>query len=718
MDVYLAEKPEVAKHLANVLSNSPSKKNGFFDCGNNVVVTWAIGHLLALKDPEDLNPTYKKWSLADLPLNYAIDFKPNPKTKAQLSTVSRLLKQAHNIYISTDIDAAGQAIGDEVLEYIGINPSTAYRVLINDNNPQKIANALLPTNIKSNADFKTLFHQEKARSIADQRLGYNLTRLLSCQATIQGFKKTLHVGRVQSAILGLVVRRELGRQSHVKSNYYNVSGDFVTSIGLLNAKLKFDDNSLLDTDLKGRLSNKEQVKLLTKSLHGRPAVLTNVEHKTTQDSAPLPFDLLSLQVECSRYFGLSPDEVLSITQKLREAPFYAISYNRSDCRYAPDEAFTEAPAVINNLSQTGLLTPLTDQCDCTIKSRAFNSKKTGAHGAIIPTGSIAGFDEMPDNLKAVFLLISRNYLIQFFSKRERHITSYELLVESSNGTEHYFTGRSQKVLEPGWSVVFKNDDESEDAALEDEGQIDLINLKAGESVSSSTVKHVERETQALPTYTTTTLLKDLKSTAKYITDPKIKKWMLDKDADNGEQGGIGTAATRSSIVKGLFDNGFLTKKASKIIPSEEGFLLYRLLPTRITSPETTAIWARYLSSIADGTMDIGTFLSEIDSTIHAEIENVKRNGLDIPKELIPKNITKKCPHCKQETAKFIKGRYGDFWACSNCDKTCPDVNGKPFKKSCPECRKPLKVVQPKDKKKKPFISCSGFKSGCQYKEWI
>ncbi|QFT13389.1 DNA topoisomerase [Vibrio sp. THAF190c] len=716
MDLYVCEKPEVAKHLSAVLSNNPKKLDGYFDCGNGVIVTWAIGHLLALKDPEDFDPTYKKWDLAHLPLQYGIEYKPNPKTRGQLKTVMRLLKQADRIYASTDIDAAGQSISDEVMEYVGINPASAYRVLIDDNNPQKLAKAL--SNVKSNADYQTLFYQEKARSIADQRLGYNLTRLLSCQAQKQGFMKTLYVGRVQSAILGLVVRRELSRKNHQKSFYYNVTGEFVTSVGAFQAKLKLDENHLFDVDEKGRLSNKQQVGLLTQSLHGRSAVLTTVENKQTQDSAPLPFDLLTLQVECSRYFGMSPDEVLDYTQKLREGPYYAITYNRSDCRYCPDEAFSEAPEVISNLAKTGLLAPLTEHCNPSIKSRAFNSSKTGAHGGIIPTGSVAGFEEMPEELKVVFLLICRNYLIQFYPKRERHITEYQFLVESDKGTEHYFNGRSQSVINPGWSVVFQNDAESDEAALDDVGLNSASQLQQGECINSCTVESQEKETKPLPSYTNTTLLKDLQNTAKYITDPKIKAWMLEKDADNSEQGGIGTAATRSGILKGLFDNRFIEKVNSKVLPTEEGNLLYQLLPERITSPETTAIWSHFFKSIGEGSMDIGTFLTEVDRTIEAEIQNVKRQGLNIPKELIPKTQTAKCPHCKQDGMKLINGKFGAFWTCSNCEKTAPDLNGKPFKKSCPECRKPLKVTKPKDKKKKPFISCSGYKTdGCTYKEW-
>lgn len=719
MEVYFVEKPEVAKHLSSVLSKSPSKKQGYYDCGGGVYVTWAVGHLLALKDPHDFDSSYKKWSLEQLPMKYGIGYKPNPKTKAQLSVVSKLLKEADIIYAACDIDAAGQSISDEVMSYLNINPASAKRVLINDNNPSKIAKAIHPSAVKSNADYQTLYKQELCRSILDQRVGYNLTRLLSCKASEMGWRTTLNVGRVQSSILGLVCRREIHRKGFQKTHYYNVTAEFVTSVGALPGRLKLDDSCVLDVDEKGNLNNREQVQLLTESLHGQNAVITKLESKRTEDSSPMPWDLLSLQVECSRLFSMDAEDVLKYTQELRESPYYAITYNRSDCRYLPDEAFDEAPQVIENLATTGLLTPLTNQCDSSIKSRAFNSKKTGAHGGIAPTGSVEGFDEMPDHLKAVFLLICRNYLIQFMPKRERHIVDYEMLMESTSGLEYSFVGRKQKVTELGWSIVFQNDAENEDAALEDVDDFEVGNLTQGEVISGSTVRNKQLESKALPSYTKTTLLKDLKSTAKYITDPKIKAWMLEKDKDNaGEHGGIGTAATRSAIVKALFDNGFLeVDSKGKVIPTEKGMLLFKLLPSRITSPETTAIWSHFFKCIEDGTMEMGEVLAEVDAMIAAEVKNVKRYGLDIPQELIPNQKSAKCPHCKQMTAQQKNGKYRKFWACSNCNKFSQDLDGAPFKKMCPQCRKPLKIVLPKKKSVKPFIACTGFPN-CDHKEWI
>lgn len=515
MDVYLAEKKEVAQALANCIDSNNTQKAGFFLCVNDVHVTWCVGHLLTLCDPQDFDESYKSWSLESLPMNWAVKYKENPNTQKQFNVVKKLLRQASTIYTATDIDAAGQNIADEIYEYLNIPQNKIQRILINDNNPTKLKKALHPSAIKPNANFIGLHHQEKGRAVADQRIGYQLTRLLSCQAQKQGLKKTLNVGRVQTAILSLVVHRQLQRENHIKQHYYNVDGEFNTNGGTLKARLDHSELHMCTHDDKGRITDEPQVKKLTEMLRGKSAVITQLESKNTSDSPPLPFDLLSLQVECSRIFGMSPDQVYDITQKLREAPYYAITYNRSDCRYLSQESFADAPEVISQLSQIPMLNPLTEATDTTIKSRAWNSSKVGAHTGIAPTGSITGWDTMPDEMKAVFLMIARNYLIQFLEKREREVTTYGFTMTDAHGAEYVFNGRTQRVLKSGWSSIFKNDSDNEETQLDDVASIDVSALSIGQTVSAS-ITASRMETKPLAPYTMTTLLSDVKNTAKYI----------------------------------------------------------------------------------------------------------------------------------------------------------------------------------------------------------
>lgn len=728
MKVFLAEKPEVAKHIAHVLDSKPVAKKGYYECGDSRLVTWCIGHLLALSDPEDFDVKYAKWNLDHLPMTWPIKYKPTDK-KTQLNIVVGLLKKATIIISCVDIDASGQAIADEIFEEYNIPNHKVLRALIDDNNPKVIAKSLQDSNLKPNSEFRKLYLQEKSRAVGDQRVGYNITRLLTCQAQKQGYKQTLHAGRVQSSILGLVVRRERGRSLHVPQKYYNVQAECVSSAGGLKGRLDHTAHAMLQCDEKNRLSNPNQVNLLVKSLHNQSAVLRDLEKKRTQDSPPLPFDLLSLQSECARYYGFEPSDVLDITQKLREAPYYAITYNRSDSRYLKEESFSDAPKIIDSISAIPEFKALTDMTEPSIKSRAFNSSKTTAHGGIIPTGCINGWDTMPDECKAVYLLIARNYLIQFLPKRERYIANYRIEVTNKDNIPYSFLGRVQVVEKPGWAIVFRNDAESEEMELEDIVSANIDSLQDGMPLGLASVESTEMVTNALPSYIMSTLLNDLKSAAKYIEDEKLKKWMLEKDKDKeGEHGGIGTAATRSEILKGLFENKLLEKnKRGKIVPTQKGLMLYDLLPKSITSPDTTAIWSHYFKMIGDGEATPEQFLFEVDNFIESTVLSVKRSGLNIPQEMLmgaqrasnadgaKSNVTSSntqehqiidsCPKCKGLITRK-KGNYGFYWDCPTCKSSFDDLSGKPLYRFCSCCSKQLKIRRPKGRK--PFLGCSGY----------
>lgn len=732
MDLYLAEKPDVAKAIAGVLNPSAKRGKGYFDCGEGRIVTWCVGHLLALQDPEDQDEKYAKWNLDCLPMQWTVQYKPVAKTKTQLNTVSRLMAQSTRIISCTDIDAAGQAIADELFEYFNIDSHKVLRALINDNNPIKIAKALDERSLRPNVEFYGLYLEEKARSVGDQRLGYNITRTLTCQAQKQGYKGKLHCGRVQSTILGLVCRRERARSFHQVQQYYNINGEFGTAGGYLKGRFQHNDHAMLDLDEKARIKNKNQAGLIQQSLHGRPAILTKLEVKKTQDSPPLPYDLLSLQAECARYYDMEPDEVLTITQKLREAPYFSISYNRSDTRYIAEENFAEAPAVLTALNEIDIFAPLIMNCDSNIKSRAWNSNKIDAHGAIIPTGSTTGWDTMPGELKAVFLLIARNYLLQFMSKRERQVADYSFDVRCDKNVSHVFNGRVQRVLKPGWSAVFKNDSDSEDTKLDDIGNVDIEALRQGEQIAKCTIESVEMQTSAPPSYIMSTLLKDLKSTAKYIEDETLKKWMIEKDKDKeGERGGVGTPATRSPILKGLFDNGFIKKNnKGKIVPTEAGMMLFDLLPKSISAPDTTAIWSHYFRQISNREITPEQFWAEVDRFVMAVVSDTKTNGLAIPDTMLTvtrpqgasqtnsaplqesEEVREGCPQCGGE-ARRLNGKFGHYWKCTKCNTNYKDLAGRLFNRLCPRCRKPLTVMKPKGKK--TFIGCTGYPE-CKHTE--
>ncbi|PML12742.1 hypothetical protein BCT84_02335 [Vibrio breoganii] len=716
MRLYITEKKEVATALASALGNQATAKNGYLEA-ENYRITWCSGHLFALQDPEDHNPAYKRWSLDDLPMTWPVKLKPIPRTSKQLKVVQQLISEASEIVHAGDPDAAGQAIVDNVINSCSRKPPVILRALINDNNPGAIRAAI--NNLRPNEEFIGLYLDETARSVADQRLGYQLTRLLTTQAQKQNAETSLklNVGRVQSAILGLCVRRMQTRESHKIEYYYTLKIATDTPAGPLFAKLNPTEELGLELDHEGRFFNKEEIERLAESLEGATVSIESIERKRAKDSPTLPFDLLSLQIEASRLYGLSPDETLAITQTLREK--LAISYNRCDTRYLTDEKHAEAPQVIANLATIPAYTSVANMVNPSIKSRAFNTAKTTAHHALAPTGNVSQYEKFSRNEKVIYALICRNYLIQFMSKREREITTYSILVQTEAQQFYTFEGKCSRVIELGWEVLFSRDqdsDEIKESQEEDNSDIDTNSLYAGQAIAIDDINVGAQQTKALPVYTIETLLKDLQHTSKYVTDPKIKQYLLDKDSNTTETGGIGTPATRSDILKKLFDNGILLaegNKTKKITPTENGYLLYDMLPTSITSPNTTAIWAHQQKLISELKLECEDFWTELDEFIRNETMRIKEHGLNIPKKYLKApRPQSQCPLCSAQIP-LLKGKFGNFFKCGDCNKTFPELNKKPFHKACPECSQDLRIIKPK--KGKSFIGCTGFPE-CKHTE--
>jgi DNA topoisomerase-3 len=730
MKVYVAEKREVSQSIVKAMNQPLQEKKGYFELSNGDAVTWASGHMLETTDPEDHDPRLATWTLESLPLKWPVKLKRNPKTSAQLTIILELMKKSSEIINACDVDSSGQRIFDAIIEY-GRIPSQKKitRALINDNNPDKILREL--ERRRDNTDFLGLSQVDLARSVADKRFGYTLTRLLSVQARKQGASLKLVVGRVQSCLLGLVIRRERLRSSHVTSYYQIINGTFRTSVGDLSARLEPIEEYGLSLDDKGRFCVEMETQYLASELSRGDPTLNEIVRKRHTDSPPLPFDLLSLQSEANRLFNLSPTEVMEITQQLRMEPFFAITYNRCDTRFLSDDQFSESPEVIDNLATVIDYQPIfkAGLVDKSIKSRAFNSAKITAHTAMMPTGNVSGYPKMNAKQQAIYTLIVRNFLMQFMEKREREVTEYKISVVHPITNELYiFKGKTTRILRHGWQVMLGGDIESED--IQDNEGVDTAFLMEQDKLTSTLIESVSQKTAPPASYTMDTLLKDCSSTAKYVTDPVLKAYLLEKDKDkDGESGGIGTSATRDTIIEKLFTNQFLTKQSSgaknareKIIPTEQGYLIYDLLPESVVSPDTTAIWANDQSKVQTFEMSCDEFWSRVDEFIANEVARVKRDGLKIPEKMINDNPAganrsareeKACPKCGSAIPR-LKGKYGFFWPCKACDTVFKDHNKAPYFASCQQCGAEMKLIHPKDKKKKTFSVCS---QECGHKEW-
>lgn len=707
MRLFIAEKPDLAKAIAAALGTSIQRRNGYFECGNGDCITWCFGHMLALWDPEDYDQKYKNWVFEDLPIAH-IPWRKKPihDKKEQIGVIRELLTQASQVVHAGDPDDEGQLLVDELLEFLQCTKPVK-RVLINDNNERLVKKAL--ANLRDNTEFKGLSQAAEARSVADQLYGYNMTRAYTIKAAEQGYQGLLSVGRVQTPILGLVVRRDRENQAHIKNHYYHVYADFNISNANFSARYVPGKNDPVDE--KGRLADPSCAGDIAAAVANKPAKILAAKTLSKKQAAPLPYNILKLQADCARKFGMKPDRVKDITQALREK-YKLITYNRSDCQYLSDEQHMDAPLVLSAISKVApLFGKVIQAANSKIKSRAFDSDKVSAHHAIIPTEAVVNIDVLTEEEKQVYLLLARAYIAQFWPDYEYNQTDVEIEVAGK-----MFACRSNVPTKMGWRALYANDQGNAETAVDPEDLVvDLQALRAGDNGLCTTAEAVQCETKPQPLYTIDTLLTDLTRVAKYVQNPKLRELLIEKDKDKaGEHGGIGTPATRDEILKNLFDKGFLAEKGKHVISTDIGQQLYDALPDQARYPDMTALWHEQQLHIVDGRLQPNRFIEGLMDYISGEVGRVGREGIQLKIKKYP------CPECGKPLRR-MKGAKGFFWGCTGykdgCKVSFSDKAGRPVlvpkkpeassKHRCMACTSPL-VRRPGKQKGTFFWGCSHF----------
>ena len=679
--LYIAEKPNVAQALTKAIGTSFSSKDGYFTDGQNIV-TWCFGHMLQLQNPEDYDPKYQHWKLEDIPFFFLpYKRKNNPATSKQLKVIKDLIKQAKTIVNVGDPDDEGQLLVDEILREVG-NTKPVKRVLINDNNTKVVQKAL--ANMEDNSKYEYMGYRAEARAVADQLFGFNLTRSYSIHHAAKTKKRALiSVGRVQSAILGLVVRRDREHASHQKAFYYNIFGDFI--VGNTEFTAKFVPSEHQKTDDKNRLTNPAEAENIANFCKDKPSKITLAETVDKSTPPPLPYNLIKLQQDCSKKFGMNPSKTLEITQSLREK-HQLITYNRSDCQYLSEEQHLDAPNVLNCISQN--LSDLSDSVrssDASRKGRVFDTSKVSAHHAIIPTESVVDFAKLSNDEAKVYRLIAVSYLAQFYPDYEYIQTKIEIDV---GGYQFAVTANIPTVQ--GWKVLFSNEPETDESEQDQESQLDLRQIKQDDLGICSNTKVKQEATKPLPLYTMASLLADLTRVAKYIKDPSLAKILKERDKDKeGENGGIGTPATRDSIINTLFTRGFLLD-GKNIVSTPTGQELYDQLSDRIRFPDLTAIWTEKFEAVKTQ-QDVVNFVHYLMAEhINPEVAQIKQLCGEIqpsPAAATTATATQPCPQCTRPMI-LRDGKFGKYWGCTGffdkekqCKHIMNDKDGTPIEKA-------------------------------------
>ena len=672
MRLFIAEKPELGRAIAEGLQGAYKSGEGFIQKGDDIV-TWAFGHILELAKPEEYDEKYKVWRLSDLPLPIK-DFKYLPKdsSKKQLKIICDLIKNSKvdSIVHCGDADDEGQILVDEIISYSKTS-KPVYRVLINDLTPKAVKEEI--SKIQPNSNFKGMSERGFARSQADWIVGINLTRAYTIMAKKNGFDGVLSVGRVQTPILGLIVARDKEFETFKSIDYYSLLGEFKINNKTIKARLKTDEK-ILDENIAQTIKN------FCENKNARVSI--KIENK--KEYPPLPYNLLVLQAECAKLFGFSPDKTLQITQDLREK-HKAITYNRSDCQYLPETMHEQAPQILNSIKENinnDEIRALIDNSDTTIKGKAFNDKNITAHYGIIPTQNKIS-SKLSNDEFSIYNLIAKRFIIQFFNPREYQSISVNL---DNNGK--IFITSQNKTTKEGFRKFYSNvEAEKDEENINDENEAgDLFFLKNDDIAQCSLIHIEKKQTKPRPYYTMTTLLKDLNSVAKYVTDEKIKKLLMEKDKDKkGESGGIGTPATRSNHIKTLIDRAYIevSKDKKQVIKStKKGRNLINLSPKSLSTPDMTALWFEQQKMIENNELQRETFLKEVTKEVIAEIQRINNN--EEFKILGGENKEQiKCPQCNQGFLKRLKSKNGKswWWGCSEFNKGCKamfyDKNGKP-----------------------------------------
>lgn len=662
MKLYIAEKPAVALDIANALTDGKhSKKNGYFECGDDKV-TWCIGHLLKSVEPETYNPSYKQWKQADLPLNlFPLRYEVIPNKADHTHIVLGLIKEAEEIIHGGDPDDEGQLLVDELILFAGYTKPVK-RVFISDNTPNAVKKSL--ATLKDNRDFFGVYEKTYARTAGDLLYGLSMSRAYTIAAQAKGYQGVLSVGRVQTPILGLIVRRWLANQAHTSSFFYTLDGTFTLGGNTFTARLKPSED--LSRDDKGRVIDKAAIGLVGDRCKGQAATVRDCAVKEKETAPPLPFNLIKLQQHMNKRFGLTAAQTLEITQALREK-YKAITYNRSDCNYLSDEQFADAPNILAALKEKPEFMHVATEPG--VKSKAFDDSKISAHTAIIPTINVPDISALSDLEAKVYQAIARQYLVQFMRNKK-----YLEATGAVDVAGEVFTYKAKTTVDPGFETLLKGsssedkEEENDESGDEDEAGTafeSVSELKAGDSGSCRETSVAEKKTTPPKLFTEATLLAALVRIADYVSDPVIKQLLKDKDRDNeAEHGGIGTSATRSAIIETLKTRNFIVMDKKNIIPTETGIAFFNALPDIATQPDMTALWSEQQTLIEQGSLSVDEFISKLMAFLTEQVSQVdvgEIKGERKPREGGLQRLETPCPNCGKEIVVSAK-----TYACTGC----------------------------------------------------
>ncbi len=659
----IAEKPSVARDIARVLGCS-KKENGALE-GNKYIVTWALGHLVTLKDPEDYDKKYKEWNMAVLPMMpEKLQIKVIPQTGKQYHAVTTQLarKDVNEIVIATDAGREGELVARWILDKAH-NQKPCKRLWISSVTDKAIREGF--ANLKDAKEYDNLYRAAVSRAEADWLVGINATRALTCKYNAQ-----LSCGRVQTPTLAMIAQREQEIREFVPKPYYTVTA---AAGGVV---YTWKDEKSVGT----RISDPEKAKQIAEKAKRYPLVLQNVEKKKKQKEAPLLYDLTELQRDASARFGYSAKQTLNLMQSLYET-HKVLTYPRTDSRYLTKDIVPTLKERLDAVS-IGPYKALAQQAKRSpLNGKLFfvNDAKVSDHHAIIPTEQYVQLSALSNEERRIYDLVVRRFLAVLLPP-----CVYEETVIQASIEKECFTARGKRMVEKGWQEAYEdNRYDEEDEAKEEVREQNLPLLEAGMKIGQPKISLREGKTKPPARFTEGTLLSAMENPVRYMEnrDSSLVKTI-------GEAGGLGTVATRADIIEKLFRSFLLEKKGNEIYLTSKARQLLKLVPADLKKPELTASWEMQLNDIAKGKKRRDVFMEEIRSYTVELIDEIKTEEGTFRHD----NLTnKKCPNCGKRLL-AVNGKNAKLLVCQDRECGYRETVSRTTNARCPVCHKRMEMI--------------------------
>lgn len=675
--VVIAEKPSVGRDIARVLKCN-KKINGAIE-GNQYIVTWGLGHLVTLSDPERYDDKYKEWNMRDLPMiPKTLRLEVIKQTGKQFQAVKAQIqrKDVSEIVIATDAGREGELVARWILEKVG-NQKPTKRLWISSVTDKAIREGF--ANLKPGKDYDNLYRAAVCRAEADWLVGINATRALTCKYNAQ-----LSCGRVQTPTLAMIAKREEEIRNFKPVPYYGLTAT-VTKQGPLKQTMKIQ--WIEPKSKSNRSFDKDRVSSLLAELKGKDAKVTNVVCSEKRKPAPQLYDLTELQREANKKFDFSAKQTLNIMQRLYEN-HKVLTYPRTDSRYLTTDIVDTLKERLQAIS-VGPYRKLAAQVKNIKPNKSFvDNSRVSDHHAIIPTEQFPQLDHMTLEERKIYDLVVKRFLAVLYPAYEYEQTSIEVVIGGQ-----IFTAKGNLVRNSGWKAVYDNqyDDGEEEIS-------DVFAVNKGEVLTLSNLSMTEGKTKPPAPFNEATLLSAMENPVKY---------MESRDKEDiktlGETGGLGTVATRADIIEKLFNSYLLEKKGKDIHITAKAKQLLELVPADLKKPELTADWERKLSKIAKGTLRRDAFMTEIKAYTKELIDEIKAGEGKFRHD----NMTNhKCPDCGKNLL-LVKGKNSTKRVCQDRECGYKETVSRTSNARCPKCHKRMELFGTGEKQM--FVCVCGHK---------